>query len=209
MMKKISIFIAGTFVGLQADNLHYAKHAAHTVQESRQVQDKVFNAYSTAEVVPLDVARDTKAVLDLFRTNMYWLCADPHCTAEQLLRYVVQLSKSHSIDQLTLKVLRHQGQLAGFIAYQRESADQGKILLLAVPEQARGKGHGMVLIQHAFDALTQQGVKDIVLDTSVDNVTAQRLYQRAGFKNLGVHPDFEKHLRFSYKVPVVKAVVFA
>jgi ribosomal protein S18 acetylase RimI-like enzyme len=209
MMKKIIILFSVVFAAVQADNLNYAKHAAYTVQENRQVQDKVFNAYSTAEVVPLDLARDTKAVLDLFRTNMYWLCADPNCTAEQLLAYVVQLSKSPEIDQLIIKVLRHQGQCAGFIAYQLESADQGKILLLAVPEQARGKGHGMTLIQHAFDALANRGVKDIVLDTSVDNVTAQRLYQRAGFKNLGVHPDFEKHLRFSYTVPVAKAVVFA
>ena len=74
----------------------------------------------------------------------------------------------------------------------------------------RGKGHGMLLMQHALeDLIKNRGVQKIVLDTSIDNVTAQRLYQRVGFQKLYIHPDSQQHIRFGYTVPTAQTVVYA
>jgi ribosomal protein S18 acetylase RimI-like enzyme len=159
--------------------------------------------------VPFELARDAEPVLDLFRNNMHWLCADPHCSAEQLLSYVLQLSTAKKPDQLTLKVLRDNAQFVGFIAYHREQKHQGKILLIGVPEHARGKGYGALLIDHALGDLIQRGVPEIVLDTGIDNVTAQRLYKRAGFNVISVCPESQDHLRFGYTVATAQPIVYA
>ena len=52
---------------------------------------------------------------------------------------------------------------------------------LYVSESVRGKGFGEKLIEKAITFAKDTGAKGILLETNIENVTAQRLYERIGF----------------------------
>ncbi|WP_066062863.1 GNAT family N-acetyltransferase [Neobacillus soli] len=52
---------------------------------------------------------------------------------------------------------------------------------LYVKEQTRGKGIGEELIKTAIDFAKETGAKGVLLETTKENKTAQRLYEKIGF----------------------------
>ena len=61
------------------------------------------------------------------------------------------------------------------------STKQGRIGLVGVAREARGKGLGSSLVLAALDWFAAQGAKEIAVVTQGRNVPAQRLYQSLGF----------------------------
>lgn len=53
---------------------------------------------------------------------------------------------------------------------------------LYVIEHARGKGVGEKLMKKAIDFAKETGAKGVFLETGKENITAQRLYEKVGFK---------------------------
>ena len=53
---------------------------------------------------------------------------------------------------------------------------------LYVKESVRGKGFGEKLLKKAINFAEETGAKGISLETGKENVTAQRLYEKIGFK---------------------------
>jgi ribosomal protein S18 acetylase RimI-like enzyme len=53
---------------------------------------------------------------------------------------------------------------------------------LFVNEHARGQGVGEKLMRTAIIYAKETGVKGVLLETAEDNTTAQRLYEKIGFK---------------------------
>jgi ribosomal protein S18 acetylase RimI-like enzyme len=53
---------------------------------------------------------------------------------------------------------------------------------LYVKEQFRGRGAGEKLIHKAIQFAKETGAKGVLLETGVDNHTAQRLYEKIGFE---------------------------
>ena len=62
--------------------------------------------------------------------------------------------------------------------------DEAEIRALAVIPEARGRGIGDALLQAVIERAARQGVRHLVLLTQPEMLTAQRLYQRAGFRRL-------------------------
>ena len=52
---------------------------------------------------------------------------------------------------------------------------------LYVSESVRGKGFGEKLIKKAITFAKDTGAKGVLLETNIENVTAQRLYEKIGF----------------------------
>jgi ribosomal protein S18 acetylase RimI-like enzyme len=52
---------------------------------------------------------------------------------------------------------------------------------VGVRSEARGRGHGRVLVEHFLSMGLDRGLRHFVLDVSADNVSALRLYQFMGF----------------------------
>ena len=52
---------------------------------------------------------------------------------------------------------------------------------LYVSESVRGKGFGEKLIKKAITFAGETGAKGVLLETNIENVTAQRLYEKIGF----------------------------
>lgn len=101
----------------------------------------------------------------------------------------------------TLAVAEVTGQVAGFVWYVADGAFQrsGYIMLLGVAPDAHGQGIGGALLAHAETALFATS-SSILLLVSDFNGEAQRFYQRLGYTQVGVLPD--------YVVPGVNELIY-
>jgi len=98
-------------------------------------------------------------------------------------------------------------EIAGFINSQERSdlnADSGWIPTLAVRKPYRRRGLGQALLQHAFQALQDTGVKRVGLGVDAKNETgATRLYERVGMHVEEENVSYEIELRPGRELAVV------
>jgi [ribosomal protein S18]-alanine N-acetyltransferase len=73
---------------------------------------------------------------------------------------------------------------AGFIL-SRFAADEAEILSVAVDRRRRGRGLARRLLDLHLRRLAGLGVKSVFLEVEEDNPAARRLYDRAGFRQVG------------------------
>ncbi|MGO4104317.1 ribosomal protein S18-alanine N-acetyltransferase [Leifsonia sp. YAF41] len=77
---------------------------------------------------------------------------------------------------------------AGLLA--PKGATQGDIQTIGVAESARGRGLGRTLMNALITEAYKRGAREIFLEVRADNPTAQRLYLRLGFEELGVRRGY-------------------
>jgi ribosomal-protein-alanine N-acetyltransferase len=79
--------------------------------------------------------------------------------------------------------------LVGFIL-SRRAADEAEILSVAVGRAHRGRGVARALLGLHLRRLTGLGARTVFLEVDEDNQPAQRLYRRAGFREVGRRPGY-------------------
>jgi ribosomal-protein-alanine N-acetyltransferase len=79
--------------------------------------------------------------------------------------------------------------IAGFIL-SRMAADEAEILSVAVAAARRGRGLAGALLNLHMRRLAGLGVRAIFLEVDEDNIPARRLYDRAGFREVGRRPGY-------------------
>jgi ribosomal-protein-alanine N-acetyltransferase len=82
--------------------------------------------------------------------------------------------------------------LAGFIL-SRIAADEAEILSVAVAAAWRGRGLARALLDLHMRRLAGLGVRAMFLEVEEHNVPARRLYERAGFREVGRRPSYYQH----------------
>ena len=78
----------------------------------------------------------------------------------------------------------------GGLILARVAADEAEILTVAVTPDARGRGLGRSLLEHAMHAAAGRGAGSLVLEVSVANPAALALYAAAGFGTVGRRPRY-------------------
>ena len=91
--------------------------------------------------------------------------------------------------------------LCGFVCG-RTVAGEAEILRLAVAESWRRKGVAARLLAHSFDFLARRDVGRIFLEVRVANAPARSLYEKLGFRQVGLRKKY-------YALPMDHAVVMA
>lgn len=81
------------------------------------------------------------------------------------------------------------GKLAGFIL-SRRAADEAEILSVAVTSARRSRGIGRGLLTLHLRRLAGLGVASVFLEVDENNMSAIRLYRRAGFRDVGRRPNY-------------------
>lgn len=71
-------------------------------------------------------------------------------------------------------------------------ADEMEILTICVLPQYRRQGVGGLFLDLLFTWAAQQGVGRIFLEVSAQNESAQRLYLKKGFRQIGVRKNYYK-----------------
>ncbi|MYW02184.1 ribosomal protein S18-alanine N-acetyltransferase [Streptomyces sp. SID3343] len=68
--------------------------------------------------------------------------------------------------------------------------DEGDVQTIAVRRDRWGTGLGTVLLTDLLDRASERGCRDVLLEVRVDNARAQALYERFGFKGIGVRRGY-------------------
>jgi ribosomal-protein-alanine N-acetyltransferase len=72
----------------------------------------------------------------------------------------------------------------------RLAGDEAEILSVAVASARRGRGLGRALLNLHLRRLAGLGARAVFLEVDEDNEPARRLYQRAGFREVGRRPGY-------------------
>ena len=97
------------------------------------------------------------------------------------------------------------GEVAGY-AGMRTVLDEGYISNIAVSPALRKQGFGMALVQALKREGAIRGLSFLTLEVRVGNAEARRLYERAGFREVGLRPGYyekprEDALLMTYDYP--------
>lgn len=77
------------------------------------------------------------------------------------------------------------GKMSGYLII-LDSVDVYEIIKVGVDEQCRGKGLGEQLIKKAFETIEV----DLMLEVRESNTSARRLYEKLGFREIGVRKGY-------------------
>ena len=78
----------------------------------------------------------------------------------------------------------------GFLLGVIERAYEARILILAVDEEARGRGVGARLVRLFEERFRARAIRRINLEVRIGNETAIRLYERLGFERRKILPKY-------------------
>lgn len=126
-----------------------------------------------------DPARDKAEILQLFKTDLYWLSADENYDAAYMLDN--RAPNARYLGQMQIKVLRDNDAFVGFVAYYKKTNDEGFLNFICVKPEMRGKHYAEKLMKYAEDDFRAQGVHRIKLLTRTVNHRARALYTRMGY----------------------------
>ena len=74
----------------------------------------------------------------------------------------------------------------------RHAADEAEVFTIGVAPPARRNGVALALLETACIALKALKVQRLLLEVAVDNLPAQRFYERAGFSTVGRRAGYYK-----------------
>lgn len=77
----------------------------------------------------------------------------------------------------------------GFIVY-RAVADEAEIITIGVHPDARRAGIASAMLVVAEQDLRARGIKKLFLEVAENNDPARKLYERAGFHQIGIRPKY-------------------
>lgn len=96
-------------------------------------------------------------------------------------------------------VAEEQGEILGYCGFW-QSLDEGEIPNVAVKGGYRRRGVGEALLKALFLQGAERGITAFTLEVRAGNAAALLLYEKLGFRAVGMRPDF-------YRKPVEDAVI--
>ncbi|MCA9770151.1 N-acetyltransferase [Candidatus Dependentiae bacterium] len=155
-------------------------------------------------IIDFDYNRDAQDIMQLMKDNWYWLIAEtkkdaPADLSKFNVEHMLRTKSPNDYNpeyfgKLNIRVMRDKEGFKGFVAYYKKSFYKGQLLFIAVSKQFRERGYGKILAQYVLDEFKRMGVFRVRLITRVDNLPAQAVYKKLGFKQVwtdGTYLDFE------------------
>lgn len=115
------------------------------------------------------------------------VCFSAHCLTKRRLRYLQQRPSA------VFLVAEEGGRVIGegiALVRRHKRGASGRIYSLAVDPACRGQRIGQRLLTAMLENLSARGVGRIYLEVEAANVPARRLYERNGFRAIGVLPNY-------------------
>jgi ribosomal-protein-alanine N-acetyltransferase len=130
---------------------------------------------------------DLQGVLEIERSSF--------TTPWSEISFFNEIKNSRSIA----KVARLEGRIAGYLCSSR-IIDEGHILTFAVHPEFRKRGIASALIGDTLDQLRREGCRFAFLEVRASNGGARKIYEKFGFRELGIRKNY-------YLSPVEDGVV--
>ena len=121
----------------------------------------------------------TPELLDRLQALLDQLTPAPIPFTEEMLRAVIDDPSSH------LYLYLHEEQVVGMTTlgiYYSPTGSKGWIEDVVVDSEARGRGYGKLLVEHAITEARRAGVEQLMLTSNPLRVAANHLYQQMGFQ---------------------------
>lgn len=96
-------------------------------------------------------------------------------------------------------VAEQEGQVVGYCGYYG-TLDEGEITNVAVKEAFRCCGIGCEMVKHLLEKAKMRGIGRMVLEVRLSNESAIHVYEKLGFKRLGIRKNF-------YEMPTEDALI--
>lgn len=88
-------------------------------------------------------------------------------------------------------VLKEQDQITGYLGLWMDE-ERAQITTIGVDPKHRSKGYAKALMEHMLDVCSKRGVQMYSLEVRVSNTPAIALYERYGFKKVGIRKAYYK-----------------
>ncbi|QSF47362.1 GNAT family N-acetyltransferase [Paenibacillus tianjinensis] len=96
------------------------------------------------------------------------------------LGFIAANSKGLSVGSITARLFTEDNKGFGYVS--KDIPELG----LALKPEYRGRGIGAALLKALIDEMKEKGIKGVSLSVDPGNLAAVRLYQRFGFKEVGM-----------------------
>ena len=128
-------------------------------------------------------AEDQQALTDILRKDWYWLVSEDSVdySPEYMFAHRAAIP-SYPDNSLNIFVYRQHGKPVAFVTYYREQGCRGKIQFVAVDQEHRKLGYAQELVKYALDDAAKHGMCIVELVTRTNNISAQKLYRKLGFR---------------------------
>lgn len=135
-------------------------------------------------ILDYNIQRDKKFILSLFDKDWYWLSgySREDVDTDVFLERQLPPPAQESVSKLVIKVMYVDKQPVGFVAHYMKSPQEGIILFLDVAPTFRRRHYGHALVEAALEDLRKKGAHVVRIITRPQNIPAQNLYRREGFK---------------------------
>ena len=97
------------------------------------------------------------------------------------------------LESLTAEVMvatRERQVVGAAVVFFRKGTDITRLYSLAVAKGSRGNGLGEALLASVAHSARRRGSRRLRLEVRSDNPTAQRLYERLGYRHFGSHDGY-------------------
>lgn len=142
------------------------------------------SASRAESVVPYVAERDREAIIKVFKDNWYWLIPEetPFSVEYYLDHKTPDQWNGNEENTVSIMVYRMNEKTVGMISYYPMSFYKGRLHFIVIDKAFRGRGISDTLMNSALDAMKKRGFTIVELITRIDNIPAQKLYERFGFK---------------------------
>ncbi len=138
---------------------------------------------NVGEAVPADYP----SIREMLQEYAAWLAID--LSYQDFAREVRDLPGEYARPRGGLFIARKDEESAGMVAFRPCSDGRAEMKRLYVRPRARGSGAGYLLVERALAEARAAGYEAMILDTLPVMGSAQRLYERFGFRD--VAPYYE------------------
>ncbi len=82
------------------------------------------------------------------------------------------------------------GQLLAYAVWFQLNSEEAELFNIAVSPSAQGCGVGRILMNELKQAWDELGLNQVFLEVRESNCTARALYQKMGFEEIAIRPDY-------------------
>ena len=108
--------------------------------------------------------------------------------------------RAHYLDNRgEFLVAESDGRIVGMGALQKVNDSTGEIKRMRIEPEFQGKGLGKTILERLMVRAKELGYKKLILDTSTNQIPAQRLYESYGFKEYKRAPLYDLEMIYYEK----------
>ncbi|MDP9173531.1 MAG: GNAT family N-acetyltransferase [Planctomycetota bacterium] len=144
--------------------------------------DEIPQASTTAVRIRPAAKDDLAEIADLEKA-----CFSSYSLNKRQLQYLQQRDTAVFLVSTNNEIVSGEG-IA--LVRQHKRGLSGRIYSLAVRQEFRGHGVGLLLLEAMIGELATRGVKRVYLEVEQSNTPAIGLYERSGFATIGLLPDY-------------------